>query len=98
MASNSGLLRRLEKLEHAIRLHRARFIVIEIDGVQEEEGATAALLKALDVKSDDLAVEIRRRNPRFCYPPVTLAGSLAARAAETKHFSVKWHTTHNNVF
>jgi hypothetical protein len=46
MASNSGLLRRLEKLEHAIRLHRARFIVIEIDDVQEKEGATAALLKA----------------------------------------------------
>ena len=70
MAGNSGLLKRLEKLEQAIRVHRARFIVIEIDGIQEDQEAIDRLLKQLDVKSNDLVVEIKRYAKREGLPKV----------------------------
>jgi hypothetical protein len=72
MAGNSGLLKRIAQLEKAIRIDRARLIVMEVDGMQEDEQATAALLQELDVKSVDLVVAIKRYGskreglPRLC--------------------------------
>ena len=61
MAGNSGLLKRIAQLEKTIRFERARFIVIEIDGRQEEDKeAQAALLAELAVTPSDLVVAIRR--------------------------------------
>ena len=58
--SSASFLKRLERLEQAIRVNRPRLIVLATDGNSEDREAVAELLQSLKATAEDLIVSIRQ--------------------------------------